>query len=660
MKKVLIAALMLSLALTAFAGGKPEVSKEVAPAAEPARPAGKYNEAPQLAELVKAGKLPPVDQRLPENPKVVKVVDSIGKYGGIWHIGNVGANTTHYERYAGYEGLIRWTPDWSGYEPNLAERYEINEAGNEFTFYLRKGVRWSDGEPWNADDLMFWYEGIILNKELTPSVPSWLHQGKDVVKLTKIDDSTVKFTFPKPNGLFMFQLAEVNSVESICWYAPQYFGQFHPGYNSKENVDKLVKEAGVSNWLELMGAKGGPGGDYWRNSEKPVLHAWKMKLAPGEAGATDRAVWERNPYYWKVDEKGNQLPYMDGIELVIVNEIQVLVLKALNGEIDMMDYFIGVPENKPVFFDNMKKGNYHFFTTTPTLTNTAMLQLNLNHRDPVKRKLFQNKDFRIGLSYAINRKEIIELIYGGEGRPHQGAPRPESPYYNERLATQYTEYDVAKANEYLDKVASKKDAEGYRLGPDGKRISVTFEVDKDREYFDILELLPSYWKAVGVEVNVRPMDRSLWEVRVRGTGGIEYDATIHKFGGGAGLTPLTDPRYFFAFDANSLYAKAWALWYFNRSGTGYSFEPEEPPEAMKRQMELYDQIKVTSDFEKQKALMKQLLDIGADNFWVMGTSTEPNQFGIVKNNFKNVPETMPWSWAYPHPAPSNPCQFYFE
>jgi len=657
MKKILIALLMVSLALTVFAGGKPE---EPEAAKSAAKPVGKYNEAPELAELVKKGQLPSVDERLPEKPVVVSVVDSIGKYGGTWHIGNVGANTTHYERYVGYEGLIRWTPDWSGYMPNLAERWKINDAGNEFTFYLRKGVKWSDGELWNVDDVMFWYEGIFMNEQLTPAKEKWLMQGKTPVVVEKIDDYTVKFKFPKPYALFMFEMAEVDGSRIGTWYAPQYFGRFHPDYTSKEKLDAEIKKAGVTDWVQLMGAKGGPGGDYWRNSEKPVLHPWRMKLAPGEAGATDRAVWERNPYYWKVDAKGNQLPYIDGVELMIVNDIQVLVMKGLNGELDMMDYFIGVPENKPVFYDNQKKGDYRFFTTTPTLTNTAMIQLNLNTPDPVKRKLFRDKNFRIGLSHAINRQEIIELIYGGEGEPHQGAPRPESPLYHERLSKQYTEYDVAKANQYLDKVAPKKDSEGYRLGPDGKRISIIFEVDKDREYFDILELLPGYWKAAGIKVDVKPMDRSLWEVRVRGTGGHEYDATIHKFGGGAGLTPLTDPRYFFPFSGNSLYARAWAQYYFNPTGSGWAFEPEEPPEETKRQMKLYDQIKVTTDFEKQKELMKEILDISAEMFYVMGTSTEPNQFGIVKNNFKNVPESMPWSWVYPHPAPTNPCQYYFE
>ena len=664
MQKLVAGVLLLLLAFPVFAGGTGDTTKpQVMPEAkqEALKAPGKYKEAPALAEMVKAGKLPPVEQGRPQNPLVVKTVEKVGKYGGDWRVGHASGDLTHFERYAGYEGLIRWSPGWLGIEPNLAERWTVNDAGNEFTFYLRKGVKWSDGQPWTADDIVFWYEGIILNKGLTPAIPAWMRQGNQPAVVSKVDDYTVKFTFAKPNGLFLFQLAEVDQSQAVGRYAKHFFGQFHPGYNSKENVDKLVKEAGVTDWVKLMAAKGGPPqtGDYWRHSEKPVLHGWKLALAPGEKGATDQAIFERNPYYWKVDPQGNQLPYLDRIVISLVADNQVLVLKVLNGEIDMMDQYIATATNKPVFYDNQQKGGYHFFETTPTLTNTAMIQFNLAHPDPVKQKIFRDKNFRIGLSYAIDRKEIIELAFGGQGQPHQGGPRPDSPFWHEKLAKEYTEYDLAKANEYLDKVLPRKDAQGFRLLPDGKRLVITFEVDKSRaEFAEIFELLPKYWAKVGVEAVVKATDRTLWEVRVRD--GIEFDATIHRFGGGAGMTVLTDPRYYFPYSNNSLFARTWQLWYNNPAGTGSGFKPEEPPAPIKQAMELYDKIKVTPDFEKQRQMMMQILDIAADQFYAIGISTEPNSYGIVKNNFKNVPKSMPWSWVYPHPAPDNPSQFFKE
>ena len=181
----------------------------------------------------------------------------------------------------------------------------------------------------------------------------------------------------------------------------------------------------------------------------------------------------------------------------------MLVLKVLNGEIDMMDQFIATAANKPVFYDNQAKGGYHFFETTAPPANRGDYPLNLNHSDAVKRDVFHNKDFRIGLSHAINRKEIIELVFGGEGEPHQAAPRPDSPFWHEKLAKQYTEFDVTKANEYLDKALPKKDAQGFRLLPDGKPLTITCEIAKTRptpgRSADRAEVL----KAVGIDMKPR-------------------------------------------------------------------------------------------------------------------------------------------------------------
>ncbi len=405
-----------------------------------------------------------MEQRLPEKPLVVKPVEKVGKYGGDWRVGHIGANLSTSTATSPTRGWSAGAPAGRAIEPNLAERWTVNDAGTEFTFYLRKGVKWSDGVPWTADDIMFWYEGILLNKQLTPSIPTWLRQGNTPVKVEKIDDYTVKFTFPQPNGLFLFQLANVGGTQTVgTYWAKHYYSKFHPQYAGQEAVDKLAKEAGAATGSSSWAPRAARAATTGATARSLCCTPWKLTLAPGEKGATDQAIAERNPYYFKVDTAGNQLPYLDRCTIALVSDEQVLVLKILNGEIDMMDQFIATAANKPVFYDNQAKGGYHFFETTPTLTNTAFIQLNLNHSDPVKKKIFNNKDFRIGLSYAINRKEIIEQAVGGLGQPPRRAPRPDSPFCHERLAKQYTEYDVEKANEYLDKVLPKKDAQGMRL-----------------------------------------------------------------------------------------------------------------------------------------------------------------------------------------------------
>jgi peptide/nickel transport system substrate-binding protein len=221
-------------------------------------------------------------------------------------------------------------------------------------------------------------------------------------------------------------------------------------------------------------------------------------------------------------------------------------------------------------------------------------------------------------------------------------------------------YDTKLAGEYLDKAGlNRKDAEGFRLGPDGKRFVFTFEIDSGRsEFIDMSQLLQGYLKAVGIDAQVRTMDRSLWEVRVRQNA--EFDATIHRFGGGIGQAALLDPRYYLPFSGNSFFAPAWQTWYNNPSGTGSRYKPEEPPEQVKQALRLYDQVNATGDLKKQVELMQQILAIAADQFYAIGITTGAEGYGIVRNNFRNVPLRMPWSWDYAHPAPENPSQFFLD
>lgn len=619
----------------------------------------KYNEAPELAELVKAGKLPPVEERLPENPMVLQPTEKTGKYGGDWRTALVGGHVVNVARQQGYENLLRWTPDWNGVMPNVAESWEVNAESTEFTFYLRKGMKWSDGHPFTADDIMFWYNDVFMNEELTPvrGTP-WVSGDKPVV-VEKLDDYTVVFKFEVPTGLFLMQMADVNFGNPVG-YPKHYLSQFHEDYNP--DAEKLAKAEGLSNWVELFEAKGGVFGEpFFRTTGAPTLHAWYFTLAPGQGDAS-RAIAVRNPYYWKVDPAGNQLPYIDRILYELPTDVEVLLLQVLGGQMDMIDQYFATPANKPVVWDNQERGGYRLFTTTPTMPNDAAIMLNLTHPDPIKREIFQNKKFRIALSHAIDREEIIDLVYVGQGSPHQVAPRPESDLYNERMAKQYTEYDVKLANQYMDEAGfTKKDREGYRLGPDGKRISITFEIDAARPVFvDIAELLRGYWQKVGIDVQVRTMDRSLWEVRVRNNA--EHDATIHKFGGGTGAVVYLDPRYFLPMDGNAFYARAWQVWRAMRDNPDMptAIEPQEPPEEVKRQNELYDQLLVTGDTAEQKRLMEEILEIAADVFYHIGITTEPDGYGIVNKRMRNVPDSMPWSWIYPHPAPTNPQLYFYE
>lgn len=610
-----------------------------------------FGEAPQLAEQVAEGTLPAIEERLPGNPMVIPVVERIGDYGGTWRTALVGGGDQQWlTRTVGYEHLVRWDAEWTQIIPNVAESFEVNEDATEYTFYLREGLKWSDGHPFTADDILFWYEDVLRNEELTPTLPAWLTAGGEPVVVEKIDEYTVTFRFDVPEGLFLIRLASPAGVSPTLW--PRHYAeQFHPQYNP-EDIDALVEAEGMSDWTELMASKM----DWFSNSQRPVLHGWKLTTAYGEG--TTRVVAERNPYYWKVDPEGNQLPYLDRVEYDILGDAEVLLLRAMAGEIDMHDRHLGTEANKPVLFDNMERGDFRFFDAYPALAQRAQIQLNLTHPDPVMREIFNNKDFRIGLSHAINRQEIIDLVYVGQSESWQVSPGPQSQFYNEQFATQYTEYDVDLANEYLDRAFPERDSQGYRMGPDGQRISFTVETSAGfrPDWIDVMELVENYWRDVGVDINVRVIDRTLRDTRVNAN---EHDATMWGGASSEGFQVILSPGDYFPYDGSgsSGYALAWAAWY---SGSPPETAAEEPPAATQRQMELYNQLRRTGEQEEQIALMQEIIDIAADQFYSIGIGLNANLYGIVRNNFRNVPELMPSAFQYPTPAPTNPQQYFID
>ncbi len=632
-----------------------------------------YNEAPMLAERVAAGELPPVEDRLPTEPLVVEG-PSIGEYGGTFNRGSTGAaDISNYIRVLGYENLVRWTPDWSGVIPNIAKSWEASDDARVYTFHLREDMKWSDGVPFTSADIMFWYEDVIKNEDLTPSPPAFLLSAGELVEVTAPDEYTVVFSFAEPNGLFLRNMASHLGV-AVAAYPRHYLEQFHIAYNEEE-VLNLVEEQGFEDWTGVFTDFGG--GNPWSinrfKPEMPVLLAWM----PTNEFTPDTTVmrFERNPYYWKVDAEGNQYPYFDEITFTIFADTETMLISAAAGEIDMQSRFIGTVANRPLLADTAEDGGFEFFEMVPDANNTINLNLNLNHSDPVLREVFQNKDFRIALSHAINRQEIIDLLYLGLAEPHQAAPLPESPYYHERLATQYLEYDVDLANEMLDEAGfAERDGDGFRLGPDGNRI--TFAIlsadDVTAEINDALVLISRYWEEVGIEALPRVVNRNAFEDLVWSS---QHDAAIWI--GTGGIDIFGDPRYYFPFSRESYFANRWAAWYQNDTRTvggvvaeseteaalaaaddetAFAIEPEDA--AVLRQFQLWDQILVSPTEEERTALAMELLDITADQFYLFGISTNPPGYGIVVNDVCNVPDSMISSWPFLTPGPSNPFLYY--
>ncbi len=601
-----------------------------------------YREAPELAARVAAGDLPPVATRLPQNPLVVQPVERLGRYGGTWHMAMAGTEQALDRwliwRTLGYENLVRWDPQWRRVVSNLAQSYEVNEDATVFTFYLREGVRWSDGAPFTADDILFWAEDVLSNKELKHLSFPWLSGADDSLVVEKQDDYTVTFRFSSGRGLLLQHMAQPIG-RRVTHYPSHYLRRFHPRHNP-DGIDSLVAAHGAKDWVELFNQK------LWPNPDAPTLFAWQLTGEP-RAG---RLVAERNPYYWKIDPAGRQLPYIDRLVYRIVPDRADAVDLALNGEVGMQSRYLSSVEKRPAL-EQQQRAGYRLFAGIRSSANRIALSFNLTHPDPARRAIFQNKDFRIALSHALDRQAILDEVYGGAGEPYQVAPPPGSPLYHEQLARQYTAYAPDRARAYLDRAGlARRDAEGFRLGPDDRRLVLHLEVWVD-SHRKVVPQIQRYWSAVGLDIKVRVNTRAPFDQR---RGSSLYDAVLWV--GGGGLDAILDPRYYFPFSHESVFATAWALWYEDPAHPG----AQEPPETARRQMELYDALKTTPDPARQTALMRQILDLAADAFYVIGIARPARGFGIVKNNFHNVPPVMPLSWVYPDPAPTHPAQYFIE
>ncbi|NJN80820.1 MAG: ABC transporter substrate-binding protein, partial [Caldilineaceae bacterium] len=441
-------------------------------------------------------------------------------------------------------------------------------------------------------------------------------------------------------------------------FPKHYCAQFHAKYN-EENLDELVAAEGANDWVNLMqtkcaGVEGEPIPPNFRNADMPTLYPWKFTTAYGEG---TQVVAERNPYYWKVDTEGRQLPYIDRVVLEILEDREVLLLKVLNGEVDMMSRHFNTNDNKAVLADNMDAGEFGFFETLEG-GNTTGLHFNLTHKDPRMREIFQNKDFRIAVSHCIDRQEIIDLIYVGQGEPMQSAmDRTSIPeLFDEEMYSMYTEFDQDLAHEHLAAAGMTEQGDnGFFLGPDGEPFSFVIQATDSFGFSDRAEVIVQQLQACGLDAQLSVVDRSLLYQRKDAN---EHD--VHVWGAGGSSSVFLDPRHFFPYSQESAFAQAWVTWYENPSGDGSLTQPEEPPAIVKQQMELYDQIKATGDYATQIELMQQIIEIAKDQFYVIGVSSTPPGYGIVKNNFHNVPSSMPGSWQYPTPAPTNPEQYWIS
>jgi peptide/nickel transport system substrate-binding protein len=612
----------------------------------------KYNEAPALAEQVKAGALPPVEQRLPEQPLVVPVVEKIGEYGGVWRRAFLGpADANNYVRVV-YDSLFRFTQDGAEIEPKIAAGAKSSADFKVWTILLRKGARWSDGVPFTADDIVFWYKDVLLNRDLMPSVPTWIRNTDGTpAKVVKLDDTTVRFTYDRPATLFLQEVANQDGPDnSYAMFLPaHYLKKFHPAYTPKEDIDRLAQAVSFKSWTELFAAKATPA----QNPDRPTMAAWLPVTRVSDPVFTLR----RNPYYIGVDTAGNQLPYIDEVRFTYFADQQALNLAAIAGNFDMQARHIQMT-NYPVLKEQEKTGKYRVIIWPTFGGSDAVIALNTTYTaDPAIGRLMATKDFRIALSLAINRDEIKESVFLGLGEARQAVPAPWHPYFpGKEWATKYTEFDREAANRMLDDLGlSKRNAEGIRLMANGKAAMIEISVvPAFGAWPDVAQLVAKDWEAVGVKTIVQIRERAL-HFNMRNANELmaeiwNEDTTAFPFTGGAKFDPRNGALSTLTF--GPLYSR-W-LNSFGKEGV-------EPTEPIKRIMQLVDTAR-TVGHDGQVQAAQELFRIWADNVFEIGTiGLTPMVQGVVVINskFHNVPATIGNDWPLRTPGNARTEQFFF-
>jgi peptide/nickel transport system substrate-binding protein len=610
----------------------------------------KYKEAPILAEQVKAGKLTPVDQRLPSEPLVVPVVERIGQYGGVWRRAFLGpADANNYVRVV-YDALVRHSPDGGKIEPKIAAGWESSRDFKQWTIKLRPGSRWSDGAPFTADDVVFWYKDVLLNKDLMPSLPSWMKNADGTPAVVeKVSATAVRWTYKQPNTLVLTALANADGGDRTyaAFLPAHYLKKFHPTYAKKEDLDKLVAADGFKTWTELFAARNAPP----ENPERPTMAAWVPVTRVSDQIFTLR----RNPYFVGVDPSGNQLPYLDEVRFTFFADIQALNLAAIAGDFDMQERHIQMT-NYPVFKENEKTGKYRVITWPTFGGADAVVMLNQTYKaDAEIGKLMATREFRVALSHAINRDQIKESVFLGLGEARQGVPSPGHPYYpGDQYAKKYTEFRPDEANKMLDALGlTKRDGDGIRQLPSGKRVVLELSVvPAFAAWPDVAQLVAKDWEKVGVKTVVQLRERAL-HFRMRDNNELmvemwNEDTTGFPFTGNAKFDPRNSP----ILTLGPLFTR----WLETKGKEGV-----EPTAPVKRIIEIVDQAK-TVGVEQQGKLAQELFRIWVDNLWEIGTvGRTPMVQGVVVTSarFHNVPTTLGNDWPLRSPGNARPEQFFF-
>jgi peptide/nickel transport system substrate-binding protein len=583
-------------------------------------------ETPALEKDVGIGNLPKVEDRVPEEPAVAEL-ETIGTPGGELRMLMGGPKDTRMMVVYGYARLVGYTPSLK-FAPDILKSIEI-EDNRVFTLHLRKGHKWSDGQPFTTEDFRYWFEDVAQNKYLSPSgLPiSMLPQGEGP-HFEVLSETAVRYSWARPNPLFLPDLA---GPSPLYIYRPShYLKQFHQKYADSTVLDNLVKKANQRNWAAYHNKLDTMYRD--DNPDLPSLEPWILKTRP----PADRLIFERNPYYYRIDKEGNQLPYIDRVILSVADS-KIIPAKTGAGESDLQARYLRF-DNYTFLKASEERNHYKVRLWRTGPGSQLALYPNVNVNDEIWRGLVRDLRFRRALSLAVDRHEINQVIYFGLAIEGQNTLLPQSPLYDPQYRSAWARFDPREANRLLDLIGLVKGSDGIRQLPDGRPVEIIVENSgESTEQSDVLELVRDSWRRIGIKLFAKPSQLTLFRRRVfSGETLMSVDKGIEN-----GLaTPAMSPWEFAPTTQQQLEWPKWGQFYETKGTAG---EPPALPSAI-RLLKLYEEWLAAGSDEEHTRIWRDMLQIWADEVFSIGTVAGVLQPIVVNDKLRNVPEQGIYNW----------------
>jgi peptide/nickel transport system substrate-binding protein len=596
-----------------------------------AAPLPKLQETPMFADRVKSGALPPVDQRIPQQPSIVTHFsgsDGPGRSGGQINMLITSARDTRLMTLYGNARLIVYDDQFK-LQPDILESYDVKD-NKEFTFHLRAGHRWSDGEPFTTEDFRFFWEDVANNKELSPGGPSvvLLVDGKPP-KVEIIDERTIKYSWDAPNPNFIESQAQASPL--FLFRPAHYLKKFHAKYTSIEDIAKQGRGGQGSNWVQIFRRH-----DvmyYNDNPDLPSLNPWILKTHP----PAQRFVFERNPFYYRIDQNGVQLPYIDRV-IFTVAAANLIPAKAGLGEADLQPRYLGM-RDYTFLRKSARSSGVEVRLWQAGSGSQLALYPNLNAKDEVWRKLNQDVRFRRALSLGVDRDELNEVVYAGLAHPSANTIMPRSPLFRPEYATTWATYDPKQANKLLDDIGlTHKNDLGFRMLPDGRQATIIVEHSgEDTEQADALSLIADHWKKIGIKMLFKPQSAENFRLRV-----FSGEAIMTAYAGLTTAVPTADsnPREFAPTMQGGLQWSRWGMYVESKGKQGEKCDLQDACQLLDL---VHDWAKAT-DEAGRRAAWDKILQINMEEVFSIGTVNGILQPIVVSPKLHNVPKEGYWAW----------------